>query len=335
MANIFYVGIDLGTSRSSIATSTGKRISTISCVGYPKDVISRKRVGKDYLFGEEALENRLSLNMVWPLADGVIREDEKSLEATRLVLKHIIAQAISEKQDSDKIYVAIGVPAQANINNKKAIIEAAKGFVDKLLIVSEAFTVAYSIDRFDECLIVDIGAGTTDLCRMHGSIPDEDDQITLNIAGNFLDGELTKAILKKFPDVQISPQIIKRIKEKYGYVSDVSEPIKVTLTKRGIFAEYDITDILRECCLKLTNPISKAIQDMVGTFDPDFQEKLRNNIILAGGGSRLKGIDIAVEKSLLEYGGGDADCVHDAEYCGSVGALKMCIEMPEEYWEKI
>ncbi|MDM8561669.1 rod shape-determining protein [Candidatus Parabeggiatoa sp. HSG14] len=335
MANIFYVGIDLGTSRSSIATSTGKRISAITCVGYPKDVISRKRVGKDYLFGEEALENRLSLNMVWPLADGVIREDEESLEATRLVLKHIIAEAISEKQESDKVYVAIGVPAQANINNKKAIIEAAKGFVDKLLIVSEAFTVAYSIDRFDECLIVDIGAGTTDLCRMHGSIPEDDDQITLNIAGNFLDRELTKAILESFPDVQLSPQIIKRIKEKHGYVSDVSEPVKVTLNKRGIPAEYDITEILRECCLKLTNPISKAIQDMVGTFDPDFQEKLRNNVILAGGGSRLKGIDLAVEKSLLEYGKGDADCVNDAEYCGSVGALKMCIEMPEEYWEKI
>jgi len=335
MSNIFYVGIDLGTSRSCIATSTGKRISTRTCVGYPKDVISRKRFGKDYLFGDEALDNRLALEIVWPLADGVIREDDSSLKATELVLRHLIAQAIPDKQESDKIYAAIGVPAQAGIKNKKAIVEIAKDFIDKILIVSEAFTVAYSIDRFDECLIVDIGAGTTDLCRMHGAMPEPDDQITLEIAGNFLDDVLTKAIYERYPDVQLTPQIVRRIKEKHGYVSDTSDLVKVTLTKRGVPAEYDLTDILRECCLKLTNPISKAIQELVGTFDPDFQERLRNNIVIAGGGSRLKGLEAAVEKSLLEYGGGDAICVQDAEYCGTEGALKMCVEMPDDYWEKI
>ncbi|OAD22224.1 actin/actin family protein [Candidatus Thiomargarita nelsonii] len=273
--------------------------------------------------------------MVWPLADGVICEEDRALEATGLILKHIIAENLAEKPESDKLYAAIGVPAQASIKNKKAIIEATKDFIDKIIIVSEPFSVAYSIDRFDECMIVDIGGGTTDLCRMHGSIPDEEDQLTLKFAGNFLDNELTKAIMENFPEVQLTPKIIGAIKEKYGYVSEVSDPVKVTLTKRGIPAEYDITEILRECCLKLTNPISKAIQDLVGSFDPDFQEKLRNNIIIAGGGSRLKGIDIAIEKSLHEYGGGDATCVRDAEHCGSVGALKMCMEMPEEYWEKI
>ncbi len=335
MSNIYYIGVDLGTSQTSITTSTGKRFSTTTCIGYTKDVISQKRFGRDHLLGEHALENRLSLNMIWPLADGVICEDEQSLQATVLILKHVIAQTTTEKEKDDKIYAAIGVPAQASIKNKKAIIEATKEFIDKIIIVSEPFAVAYSIDRFDECLIVDIGGGTTDLCRMHGSMPDESDQITLNFAGNFLDNELKKAILHKFPDVQLSSKIIKSIKEKYGYVSEVSEIVKVTLTKRGIPSEYDITDILQACCLKLTTPISKAIQELVGSFDPDFQEKLRNNIIIAGGGSRLKGIDIAIEKSLHEYGGGDAICVQDAEYCGSIGALKMCVEMPDEYWEKI
>ncbi len=335
MSNIFHIGIDLGTSQTSIATSTGKRLSTTTCVGYAKDVISKKRFGKDYLIGNQALENRLSLNMIWPLADGVIRDNDLSLEATVLILKDIINESLTEKQEGDKIYAAIGVPAQASIINKKAIIDATKDFIDKIIIVSEPFSVAYSIDRFDECLIVDIGGGTTDLCRMHGSMPDEDDQVTLNFAGNFLDQELTKAILNKFPDVQLSTKIIKNIKEKYGYVSDVSDKVEVTLNTKGIPNQYDITDILRESCLKLTTPISKAIQELVGSFDPDFQEKLRNNIIIAGGGSRLKGIEIAIEKSLVKYGGGNAICVRDAEHCGSVGALKMCLEMPEEYWEQI
>lgn len=335
MAKIYHAGIDLGTSRSTITTSTGKRLTTTTCVGYCKDLIARKRFGKDYLHGKEALEHRLALDMVWPLAEGVIREDEKSLEATRLILQDLISATLAEKQADDKLFAAIGVPAQASVNSKKAILEAARPLVDKLLIVSEAFAVAYSLDRFDECLIVDIGAGTTDLCRMHGSFAEDEDQITLTTAGNFLDAELTKDILAKYPEVQLTPQIVKRIKEKHGYVYHVSEPVNVTLTSKGIPAEYDVTEILHHACLKLTLPISKAIQELVGSFDPDFQEHLRNNIIIAGGGSRLKGIDRAIEKSLQAYGGGRAICVDDAEFCGSMGTLKMCEDMPDEYWEQL
>ena len=87
--------------------------------------------------------------------------------------------------------------------------------------------------------------------------------------------------------------------------------------------------------MNFVNPIVQGIQEMVGNFDPEFQEKLRNNVIIAGGGSRLRGIDRAVEKGLEAYGGGEATTVNDAEYGGCEGALKLSIEMPEEYWEKI
>lgn len=335
MATTYYVGIDLGTSRTSIATSTGRRDSSTTCIGYPRDIISRKRLNRPYLLGDEALENRLALNIVWPLAEGVICADEKAPEATGLILRHIIDHALPEREEGDRIFAAVGVPSQASITNKKAIIAVTAPFIDKILIVSEPFAVAYAIDRFDEALIVDIGGGTTDLCRMHGSIPEAEDQITLKVAGNFLDDRITRSIHAAFPDVQLTPRIVRRIKEKFGYVSNVADPVKVTLTEAGIPSEYDLTEILRESCLELTRPICEAIQKLVGSFDPDFQEKLRRNIIIAGGGSRLKGIDRAVEKSLEAYGGGSASTVADAEFCGAIGALKMSMEMPEEYWEQL
>jgi len=335
MTNTYHIGIDLGTSQSSITTSTGSRHTIKTCIGYPKDVISHKRLGKDHLIGDDALDNRLAVDLVWPLAEGVIRDNEQALQATRLILERLIQLSLPELQQGDQLYAAIGVPAQASIVNKQVIIEITQDFIHKILIVSEPFSVAYACNRFDECLIVDIGAGTIDLCRMHGAVPTADDQVTLKTAGNFLDEEISKALTAQNPDVQLTPKIIKEIKEKYGFVSDLSDPVKVTLNSKGIPNEYDITELLRDCCLKLTDPVSAAIQQLVASFDPDFQEKLRHNVILAGGGSRLKGIDIAVEKSLAAYGGGKAECVPDAEYCGSVGALKMCIEMPEQYWEKI
>lgn len=334
-STIFHLGIDLGTSQTSIVTSTGKRLSTQTCVGYPKDVISQKRFNKDYLLGKDALKNRLSLDLVWPLAKGVICEDTISREATQLVLKDLIDRTLPKRSKTDKVYAAIGVPALASVKDKKTIISITKDFIDKILIVSEPFAVAYSIDRFDECLIVDIGAGTTDLCRMSGSVPKEDDQRTLTEAGNFLDQEITDAILKKYPDVQLTPQIIQWIKEKHGYVSDSSDPAVVTLTKKGQPASYDISEMLHKSCLKLSDAIGQVVQSLVADFDPDFQETLRNNIIVAGGGSRLMGIDKAIEKSLDNYGGGNASCIQDVEFCGANGCLKMSQEMPENYWDKI
>ena len=39
---------------------------------------------------------------------------------------------------------------------------------------------------FNNALSIDIGAGTPDLCRMHGTIPFEEDQRALNKARNHI-----------------------------------------------------------------------------------------------------------------------------------------------------
>jgi len=60
---VLYIGMDLGTSRTSISASNGVRETVYSMVGYPKDVVSQKLLKKDVLFGKEALEKRLSLKL--------------------------------------------------------------------------------------------------------------------------------------------------------------------------------------------------------------------------------------------------------------------------------
>jgi hypothetical protein len=55
-----HIGIDLGTSRSSTAADNGEKRWITSYVGWPKDFVAAQVVGKEVLFGDEALENRLS-----------------------------------------------------------------------------------------------------------------------------------------------------------------------------------------------------------------------------------------------------------------------------------
>ena len=70
---VLYVGIDLGTSRTSVSASNGVRETVYSFVGYPKDVVAKKLLKKDVLFGKEAVEKRLSLDLYRPFEKGFIK----------------------------------------------------------------------------------------------------------------------------------------------------------------------------------------------------------------------------------------------------------------------
>src|SRR5687767_2561275 len=163
------MGIDLGTSRSSISAMNGVRKTVESYVGYAKDAVSRKHLGADILYGRDALENQLSVNLYRPLEKGVIKgtldgdteELDKNLEAAKLLI-HRLVELVKPGRD-EKLYGVIGVPAQASDKNKQGILDSARGVFDAVMIVSEPFTVAYGMERLSDVLVVDIGAGTTDL----------------------------------------------------------------------------------------------------------------------------------------------------------------------------
>ncbi|MGE5892767.1 MAG: hypothetical protein ACM34I_01810, partial [bacterium] len=89
-SSTLYVGIDLGTSSSAIVASNSKKNWVESYVGWPKDFISLKVLGKPVLFGSEALQNRLSLDLFRPLEHGVIKDGVKDQESVRELIKYMI-----------------------------------------------------------------------------------------------------------------------------------------------------------------------------------------------------------------------------------------------------
>jgi rod shape-determining protein MreB len=338
---VLYLGIDLGTSRTSVSASNGVRETVPSFVGYPKDVVSRKLLKKDVLFGDEAREKRLSLDFYRPLEHGVLKASGKSgkeSDGNQKAAADLIAEIIrrARPRKDELIYAVIGAPAQASIQNNEAILDAAKETVDSVMLCSEPFAVAYGLDMLDDVLVIDIGAGTTDLCRMHGTMPDDADQITLTFAGDYVDQTLTDLIKKKHPDVQFTVQMVKEIKERHGAVADNMEPAIVHLPVRGKPTRFDLTNEVREACRTLVKPIVEGLGQLVSTFDPEFQHKLKNRVLLAGGGSLCKGLDTALELEMHELlGGGKVVRIEEPIYGGSNGALKIAHDMPAEYWEKL
>ncbi|MDR0843341.1 MAG: rod shape-determining protein, partial [Acidobacteriota bacterium] len=153
---VLYVGIDLGTSRSAISSGNGNREWIESYVGWPKDFIAEKVLGKPVLFGNDVLENRLSLDVCRPLDRGVIRKGiEGSEKAVKEIIRHLIEQV---RPDSGyNINAVVGVPAESLNSNKLAIKEAVSDYVQSLMVVSEPFTIAYGADLLNHSLVIDIG----------------------------------------------------------------------------------------------------------------------------------------------------------------------------------
>ncbi len=343
--NPVFVGMDLGTFKTSVASSTGYRDVIQTAVGWPKDHIARTVLGRDVVFGEDLVEHRLALDVIRPFEKGVLKygdaaasgltpqQVEKHAMATRLVIEYAVNQVNPEHAEKSRpVYGVIGVPSRASLKNKQFVMDAAAGVFDAVAVVSEPFTIAYGMNRLTDALVIDIGAGTVDLCPIYGVYPADDEQVTVPLGGDAVDEEFEKRLKAKFPKVQVSRNMIREIKEKHGFVNSVGEQALVNLPVDGKPTPHDVTEPLKAACLALVNPIVDSVRKLISKFDPEFQQRLRNNIILGGGGSQLKGLDRVIEQSLSEYGGAKVTRVTDATYAGAVGALKLAMSMPATGW---
>lgn len=329
-----FVGIDLGTSSSAIVASNSKKSMVESYVGWPKDFIAAKVLRKSVLFGQEALKNRLSLDIFRPLEHGVIKEGtDKEEESVKELIRHLI-QLVKPEKDQ-QVFAVVGVPAESFKVNRKAIIKSVSDFVDQVMVVSEPFAVAYGIGLLNNAMIVDIGAGTVDVCIMHGTIPGEDDQRTILSAGDFIDQQLFKMLSEKYPNSTFNMNMIRFFKEENSFVGNSQDPIKVEIPVEGKPIIHDITDEVKRSCESILPPMLETITEMIANFDPEYQNKIRNNIVLAGCGSQIKGLTSTIQVSLKDYGASQVKKVEDPLFAGANGALQLAQEMPKQYWDKL
>jgi rod shape-determining protein MreB len=114
------VGLDLGTNTSFILSgqvdSNDYTLSKLmpSVVGYVREgLVNGILPTQDEVFyGDNAIENKLHLDLVWPLRDGVIYD----AKATRDLLKHLRKQV--DPAGNAEIRAVVGMPANTSAQTK-------------------------------------------------------------------------------------------------------------------------------------------------------------------------------------------------------------------------
>jgi rod shape-determining protein MreB and related proteins len=339
--NAFLLGLDFGSFKTSIVASNGRRETIRTAVGRPRDHIARALLGTDFVFGERLAEVEMAVDIVRPFAHGAlkygageaVKDHDARGEAARLVLKHVLS--LVEPPANVPIYAVIGSPSRATIENKRILTESARGIFDCVAIVAEPFAIAYGMKQLMGTLVVDIGAGTTDLCPLYGTYPRDEDQVTIARGGDSIDEDFLQRLRAAHPAVQVTADMVRDIKDRHGFVHDVNETAVVTLPVNGVPTSIDVTELLKQSCRTIVPPIVEGIRQIIARTHPRFQQQLLQNIVLGGGGSQLNGLDTLIEEGLAPIGGGKVTKVHDSVYAGAAGALRLAMSMPPSSWQRI
>ena len=344
------LGLDLGTLQSCILSKLSKPgsdqhhgILVPSVVGYPEEGILAGILpgNSESLHGADAIANQLHLRLVNPLSDGVIQD----VEAAKSFLAYL-RSLVDPDYNSDAVCV-IGIPAVADEDAKNKLQEAAKSVFDGVLLIPEPFLAALGMrdeerlqdadykDPVSNSLFVDIGAGTTDFCIIQGYFPKPQDLLSIPFGGNEVDVILDQLVRENYPEVNLPISMVRSFKEEHSYVGEPEAGVRVKVPVEGKPRKIEIGKQIGEACNRLVDEITESLKQVISSASPQSVFSLLQNIILTGGGSRIRNIDQEIQQRLIEEGYENPEVrISDKDYSPlvSIGALKVAKAAREDQW---
>lgn len=295
------LAIDLGTANTLVyAKGLGIVVREPSIVAIDNDGNRVEAVGNE---AKEML-GRTPSNIVAirPMRDGVIA----NFEVAEQMLSYFINKA--QKQSSPfnlfQVDVVIGVPAEITQVERRAVRESAKkAGAANVYLVEEAMAAAIGaglpVTEPTGNMIVDIGGGSTDVAviSLSGIVYSK----TLKVAGNAMDDNIVQYIKRKYR-LLIGERTAENIKTQIGSAYKLDEPMEMEIKGRsletGIPKTLVINDTeIREALADTVDAIVETIKIALERTPPELSADLVDKgIILTGGGSLLKNLDIRLRE---------------------------------------
>ena len=79
----------------------------------------------------------------------------------------------------------------------------------------------------------------------------------------------------------------------------------------------------------------ESIPEFIAESNPEYHDEFRKNMVLAGGGSSIRGLGALIERRLSDMGDVNVHVVDDPVRLGAMGGLRLAMEVPEEKWKNL
>lgn len=311
------IGVDLGTDSIKIYEQ-GKGIILAEQTAISYDAFDGEILAVGNKAGEMTDRNPDSIIIKKPVAGGVVSD----FSAMTQILFHFIERICKNRVFRPSM--VISAPCCVTSLEKKAVVEAAcSAGAGKVHIVDEpiisALGAGLSIDHPHGVMVIDMGAGTTDIAVITmGTVAYA---TSLKTAGNTMD-EAICSYIKREQDIVIGMPTAKSIKHILGCAVPRTEEIEMICTGKdyvsGMSKRFSLstTDVHKALSESLQAIFDGVMLVMEQTPPELYSDICNEGILLTGGGAKLSGIDAFLSEKL----GIKVTCAADAENCAAKGA---------------
>ncbi|MBL8963843.1 MAG: rod shape-determining protein [Phycisphaeraceae bacterium] len=305
MLGLFSVdmGIDLGTCNTLVSVrGQGIVLNEPSVVAVKKGTNQVLKNGEavGWVAKEMLGKTPGSISAIRPLKDGVISD----FEITEAMLKYFI----NKVNGRSRIFgprVVISIPSGITAVEKRAVFDSAeRAGARRTYLIEEPIAAAIGAGLpFAEAtasMIVDIGGGTTEVAIM--SLADIATCESVRVAGDDMDEAIINH-MKRTYNMMIGEQTAERIKIEIGSAAPVGPESTMEVRGRdmisGLPRKTAITsEEIREALQEPATAIVEAVTRTLERAEPELAADLvENGIVMAGGGSLLRGLTVVVQKA--------------------------------------
>ena len=295
------IGIDLGTSNTMIYVK-GKGI----VVDEPSVVAINTRTEQILAVGNEA-KNMLGktpphIEVTKPLTGGIISDYEVAEKMLRYFIEKVHEEGLGILS---RPKVVISVPLEVTEVEIKAVEDAViSAGAKEVFVIQEPMTAAIGarmpIQDPIGNMVVNIGGGNTEVAVI--SLSGVVDWKSTSIAGDEMNRNIMQYAKEVF-NLFIGETQAEQIKIRVGSAIDMGEKTEFPMRGRdvmtGLPREIMVTDAhIREALKKSVDAIVDLIKTTLEITPPELTADIHERgILLAGGGSMLKGLDQVISQS--------------------------------------
>ena len=293
------VGIDLGTCNTLIYVR-GKGI----VINEPSVVAVERGTKRVVAVGAEAkrmlYKTPGDIQAIRPLADGVIAD----MDSTEKMIRYFISKIVPKHRLFSSVRMKIGIPSCITEVEKRAVQEAAlKAGAKEVGVIEESLAAAIGaqipIHEPEGHMVCDIGGGTTEVSviSLNGMVVTN----AIRLGGD----EFDEAIIKHVRNVHnliIGQQTAEKLKIGIGNATPEKNietmEIKGTDAITGLPRRLEIDSVeVREALKEPVTQIVDEIKHTLAQTPPELAGDIfTHGIVMAGGGSLLKGLPKLISK---------------------------------------